>query len=384
MTPNFKRVVIKVGTSTLTGGEGLALDRIFINQLAAQMAEQRAAGRQIVLVSSGAIRAGMGLLKLTEKPRTIPEKQAAASVGQGALMSLYGDIFANYGIPVGQVLLTRDDLKNRARYVNARNTFEALLAAGALPIVNENDTVATEEIRVGDNDTLAALVASLVDADGVILLSDVNGLYDKNPTTHPDARLIEHVAQITPIIRAMAGGAGTSAGTGGMATKLSAAEIATASGAGLWIANGRRPHVLRDCLNEALGTGTYFAPASARLSARKRWLAWASGAPKGTVIVNGCARRVLEEEGRSLLPVGVVGATGTFSEGELVAVADEAGGVFARGLTRYAAADVRRIAGTPTAALAAALGKDAAPHDEIIHRDSLVLLPETYLSSGAI
>ena len=270
----------------------------------------------------------MGILGLTEKPRTIPEKQATASVGQGALMALYGDIFSNYGIPVGQVLLTRDDLRQRSRYVNAHNTFEALLAAGALPIVNENDTVATEEIRVGDNDTLAALVASLVDADTLILLSDVDGLYDKNPTIHPEARLIEHVERITPTIRAMAGGAGTAAGTGGMTTKLAAAEIATASGAALWIANGRRGNVIKDCLNETPGVGTRFAPASARPSARKRWLAWASGAPRGTVIVNVCARRALEEQGRSLLPIGVVGVSGAFLPGELVAVADESGAVF--------------------------------------------------------
>ena len=384
MEKNFVRLVVKVGTSTLTGGQGMALDRVFINSLATQVAEQRGAGRQVVLVSSGAIRAGMGLLGLTEKPRTIPEKQAAASVGQGALMALYGDIFANYGIPVGQVLLTRDDLRQRSRYVNARNTFEALLAMGALPIVNENDTVATEEIRVGDNDTLAALVASLIDADGLILLSDVNGLYDKNPTTHPDAHLIEHVETITPTIRAMAGGAGTAAGTGGMWTKLAAAEIATASGAALWIANGRRASVIKDCLHGTPGVGTYFAPASSRPSARKRWLAWASGDPRGTIIVNVCARRALEEEGRSLLPVGVVAAKGAFLPGELVAVADETGAVFARGLTRYATDDVRRIAGMTTTTLAAALGKDAAPHDEIIHRDSLVLLPETYSPSEAI
>jgi len=384
MAFNSKRIIVKLGTSTLTGGEGLALDRVFINSLAAQITQLRQENCLAILVSSGAIRAGMGLLGLREKPRTIPEKQAAASVGQGALMALYGDIFANYGIPVGQVLLTRDDLKNRARYVNARNTFEALLAAGALPIVNENDTVATEEIRVGDNDTLAALVASLVDADELILLSDVRGLYDRNPAIHADAHLIEHVAKITPSIRAMAGGAGTSAGTGGMLTKSAAAEIATSSGAGMWIANGRRPHILRECLQKTPGSGTFFAPAAARPSARKRWLAWASGSPRGAVIVNISARRALEEEGRSLLPVGVVGVEGAFSVGELISVADETGDIFARGLTRYASEDVQRIAGASTASLATALGRETIPSHEIIHRDSLALLQGTLTPDRAI
>jgi glutamate 5-kinase len=371
----MRRIVVKVGTSTLTGGSGTRPDRVYINALAAQIAHQRARGRQVVLVTSGAIRAGMDGLGLTEKPRTIPEKQAAASVGQGVLMGVYADIFANYGIPVGQVLLTRDDLRQRARYVNARNTFEALLAMRALPVVNENDTVATDEIRVGDNDTLAALVTSLIDADALVLLSDVNGLYDKNPSVHTDARLVERVEALDADTRAMAGGAGTPGGTGGMRTKLVAAQIATGSGAAMWIANGRRPHVLDDCLAGLPGVGTYFAPAASRPSARKRWLAWASGEPHGTVVVNVCARRVLEEQGRSLLPVGVVGAQGRFGPGDLVAVADEAGVIFARGLVQYGAEEVKRIAGVPTGSLAAALGAEFAPHDEIIHRDCLVLLP---------
>jgi glutamate 5-kinase len=370
----MKRIVVKVGTSTLTGGGNGAPDRVYINTLASQIAEQRAAGIQIILVTSGAIRAGMGTLGLTTRPRTIPEKQAAASVGQGALMHLYADVFANYGIPVGQVLLTRDDLRHRTRYVNARNTLEALLAAEALPIVNENDTVATEEIRVGDNDTLAALVTSLVDADALLLLSDVNGLYDRNPVLHPDAKLIPRIERIDAHVREMAGGAGTPGGTGGMRTKIAAAEIATGSGAALWIANGRRPHVLADCINGVEDAGTYFTPLSVRPSARKRWLAWASGEPRGAVTVNTCARRALEEEGRSLLPVGIVGARGTFASGDLVAVEDEAGTIFARGITRYAADDIRRVAGLPTKALAAALNRENDPREEVIHRDSLVLM----------
>lgn len=368
----MKRIVVKVGTSTLTGG-GDGPDRVYINALAAQITAQRLMGRQVVLVTSGAIRAGVGGLKLAEKPRTIPEKQAAAAVGQGVLMRLYADIFANYAIPVGQVLLTRDDLRNRTRYVNARNTFEALLAYGALPIVNENDTVATDEIRVGDNDTLAALVTSLLDADALLLLSDVDGLYDRNPSLHPDAALVACVETIDAGVLAMAGGAGS--GTGGMRTKLSAARIAVGSGAAMWIANGRRPDVLTACLTGVPGAGTYFAPAAVRPSARKRWIAFADD-PRGAIIVNACARRALEEQGRSLLPVGILGVAGDFRAGDLVAVEDEAGVVFARGFARYGAQEVARIAGRPTGEIAAALGLPDGvrpPDHEVIHRDQMVV-----------
>jgi glutamate 5-kinase len=370
----MKRVVVKVGTSTLTGGAA-APDRVYINSLAAQIAAQRLSGREVVLVTSGAIRAGMSGLGLNEKPRTIPEKQAAASVGQSALMGRYADIFANYAVAVGQVLLTRDDLRVRARYVNARNTFEALLRLGALPIVNENDTVAVDEIKVGDNDTLAALVASLLSADALILLSDVDGLFDKNPAVHVDARLVEQVEAMDETVLAMAGGAGTPGGTGGMQTKLAAARIATGSGTAMWIANGRRPNVIADCLAGVPGAGTRFAPQPTRPSARKRWLAFADE-PRGTIVVNACARRALEEEGRSLLPVGVTGARGEFAPGDLVSLADETGSIFARGVTRYASGDVRRTAGRATIALADALGlppESAAPPRVVVHRDQLAL-----------
>ena len=261
----IKRIVIKVGTSTLTGSETSGPDRVFINALAAQIAEQRQAGREVILVTSGAIRAGVVRLGLSQRPNTIPAKQAAASVGQSVLMALYGDIFANYSITVGQVLLTKDDLLQSERAGNARNTFDALFALHVLPIVNENDTVATEEIKVGDNDTLAALVATLVGADTIFLLSDVAGLYDKNPNAYPDARLIREVKEMDAKIWAMAGksegqqGTGSiQQGTGGMMTKLQAAEIAQKAGITLWIAEGRLPNVLRACLDGV--TGTRFVP----------------------------------------------------------------------------------------------------------------------------
>jgi glutamate 5-kinase len=253
--------VIKVGTSTLTGSETSGLDRVFINALASQIAEQRQAGREVILVTSGAIRAGVVHLGLSERPTTIPGKQAAASVGQSVLMALYADIFANYGISVGQVLLTKEDIAQPERATNAKNTFDALLGLQVLPIVNENDTVATEEIRVGDNDTLAAHVGVLVGADTIFLLSDVAGLYDKNPATHPDAQLIREVTTIDAALWEIAGGSDTlksTQGTGGMTTKLQAAQIAQQANLTLWIAEGRLPGVLRACLDGV--TGTRFVP----------------------------------------------------------------------------------------------------------------------------
>jgi glutamate 5-kinase len=369
-----KRLVIKVGTSTLTGG-GTGLDHGFIDSLARQIADQRRVGRQVVLVSSGAIQAGLGKLGWNKRPERMPQKQAAASVGQPVLMALYADIFAGYGIRVGQVLLTRDDLRSWKRYLNARNTFEALLAVGTLPIVNENDTVATDEIGVGDNDTLAARVASLLAADALLLLSDVDGLFDKNPAQYPDARLIERVERLDREIEEMAGPPGTPEGTGGMRTKLEAARIATGSGAAMWIARGRKPGVIADCLAHQAGAGTLFAPAPVHRRAHKRRLALADD-PHGTIIVNARARRALEEAGRSLLPVGIVEVKGHWQAGDLVAVADETEDVFARGIACFAAGDVERIKGLPTSQLAAALDlppEARPPDDEVIHRNKLVL-----------
>ncbi|MBC8135524.1 MAG: glutamate 5-kinase [Fibrella sp.] len=369
----MKRIVLKVGTSTLTHSTHGGPDRVYINALAAQIAAQIAAGREVVLVSSGAIRAGAARLNLSESPRSLPDKQAAASVGQGVLMGLYADIFANYNLAVGQVLLTRDDLRVRSRYLNARNTFEALFRMGAVPIVNENDTVAVDEIKVGDNDTLAALVASLTDANGLIILSDIAGLYDRNPAIFPDATLVERVDRLDTATMAMAGGAGTPGGTGGMRTKLSAARIATASGVPMWIANGQRANIIADCLNAVPGAGTYFAPRPKRPSAKKRWLAW-SGEPKGSLLVNICARRVLEEEGRSLLPIGVTGVDGTFALGDTVRIIeDTTGEEFGRGVVRYDAQSCRKLAGMTTGAMATTLRVETAPHPELIHRDEMTL-----------
>jgi glutamate 5-kinase len=319
-------------------------------------------------VSSGAIRAGRERLNLDGRPRTIPEKQAAAAVGQGILMHTYAEVFTGAGIAAAQVLLTREDLKNRVRYLNARNTLNTLLDYGCVPIINENDTVAIEEIRFGDNDTLAALVASGLHADLLILLSDVPGLCDRDPKL-PGCLLIPEVKAITPEIRAVAGDAQGDAGTGGMRTKVDAAEIAIKSGVEMVIADGRMPGVI-EAVVEGKAIGTRFRANSKKLSSRKRWIAF-SAPVRGSIVVNSGASEMIVTGGKSLLPVGIVEIIGSFKAGDLVAVADEGGKRLARGFTNYSASDIRQISGRKTSEIEDILGfKD---FDEVIHRDNLVL-----------
>jgi len=365
--PALRRVVIKVGSSTLTGPDG-NLDQSRIAGIAAQIAGQRALGRDVILVTSGAVSAGIGVLGIEGRPRTIPQKQAVAAVGQGRLMHSYAEAFATHGLTVAQVLLTRDDLRVRARYLNARNTFLAILAYGAVPIVNENDTVAVDEIRFGDNDTLAALVAALAEADALLLLSDVAGLFDKDPTVHPDAQLIPVVEQIDRSVEQRAGGARTSIGTGGMATKIQAAKISTSSGVRMTIADGSAPNVVADALDGRCGT--LFLPKPVPINQRKRWIAFGV-MPKGTVAVNDGAKVRLINEGKSLLPAGVTAVDGHFRRGELVRIVDAAGLPFAQGFVNYAHDDLAKIMGHRTVEIASLLGHK--PYDEVVHRDNLVL-----------
>jgi glutamate 5-kinase len=364
---SIRRLVIKVGTSTITR-DGGPPDRAYLAELASQIAAQRALGRDVVLVTSGAIRAGMDALGLDGRPRTIPQKQAAAAVGMGRLMHTYGEVFAEHGLVVAQVLLTRDDLRVRARYLNARNTFLAILGYGAIPIVNENDTVAVDEIRFGDNDTLAALVASLAEADALVLLSDVAGLYDKDPSQFPDAKLIPVVERIDRSIEQRAGGARTSMGTGGMTTKIQAAKICTSTGVRMTIADGRRPNVVADALDGHCGT--LFLPKPQPINQRKRWIAFGV-VPKGTVTVNEGARLRLVNEGKSLLPAGVTHVSGHFRRGELVRIVDVHGDAFAQGFVNYSNEDLTKIMGHRTVEIATILG--AKPYDEVVHRDNLVV-----------
>ena len=359
--------MIKVGTSTLTRGGGPP-DAVYIASLAAQIAAQLDAGCSVTLVSSGAIRAGMDTLHLPGRPRTIPQKQAAAAIGQGLLMHTYAEAFKAHSVPVAQILLTREDLQDRRRYLNACNTFETLLAHRVVPIVNENDTVSVDEIKFGDNDTLAALVASLIAADTLLLLSDVAGLYDRDPTQHPDAQLIPRVETIDRGVEETAGGVQTLLGTGGMATKIQAAKICANTGVRMFIADGRRPNVVADAL--AGHCGTQFVPKPTRLRSRQRWIAYGA-VPKGVLTVHDGAKQRILMDGGSLLPAGVLSVAGAFASGDLVRLTGTDGETFAQGFVHYSHSQIAKIMGCRTDDILSRLGLTLG--DEIIHRDNLVL-----------
>jgi glutamate 5-kinase len=364
-----KRIVVKVGTSTLTDERG-AIDRSYIRALASQIGKLKADGAEVLLVTSGAIQSGIDAMGMTERPKTIPGKQAAAAVGQCALMQIYGEVFGEIGVTVGQILLTGEDFVDRKRYLNVRNTMIALLLHGVVPIVNENDTVAVDEIKVGDNDNLAALVAANLRADLLILLSDVAGLFDAPPDT-PGAKIIPMIAEITDSILETAGGAGSDGGTGGMKTKLQAAEVAMNSGISMVIADGRREHILLDI---AAGDpiGTTFIPKKACLSERKRWIAFGK-TTKGSITVNEGAKKKIILEGKSLLAAGIIKVTGSFSGGDLVRVLDKDGNSFARGFVNYTAKDIDHIKGKRSSEIEGVLGRK--DFDEVIHRDNMALKP---------
>jgi glutamate 5-kinase len=366
--PVLRRIVVKVG-SGLVAEPGSGPDPVRIGRLAADLAAVYRRSVEVALVSSGAIASGTARLGLKDRPRTIPEKQAAAAAGQVALMWHYEQAFAAHDRRVAQVLLTQEDISHRGRYLNARNTLLTLLSYGVLPIVNENDTVAVEEIKVGDNDNLAALVAYLIEADLLVLLSDTDGLYTGDPNRDPTARRIETVEVITPEMERLAGAQGP-LGTGGMVTKLQAAQKAMAAGIPMVIADGRQPAVLAALLaGEPLGT--YFQPRGDRLAARKRWIAFAI-APQGMLEVDAGARRALVEGGKSLLPSGVVKVDGEFAAGDAVGLRDPAGHEFARGIVNYDAREVALLRGVKTGDIERLLGYHVG--DEVIHRDNLVLL----------
>jgi glutamate 5-kinase len=363
-----RRVVVKVGSGLVTA-PGIGPDPDRIEQLAADIAAVRR-DREVALVSSGAIATGMARLALAERPRSIPEKQAAAAVGQSALMWQYEIAFKRHGLAVGQVLLTAQDIGDRTRYLNARNTLLALLGFGVVPIINENDTVAVEEIKVGDNDNLSALVASLVEADLLVLLTDVDGLYTADPARDPGATKLDIVETVTDDILTMAGAHEDGVSVGGMVTKLQAAQKAAASGVPMVIASGREPGVLTRIL-AGEPVGTCFVPKADRLGARKRWIAFAAP-PQGRLAVDAGAARALTRQGRSLLPSGVTRVEGEFGAGEVVAVVDLEGREFARGLVNFDAGELRRIRGAKTHEIESRLGYKS--FDEVIHRDNLVIL----------
>lgn len=366
---NAKRIVVKVGTSTLTHATG-KLNLLRIEKLARELSDLANQGKQIILVTSGAVGAGMDRLGLKEKPKTIPEKQAAAAVGQGILLHIYEKMFGEYGQIVAQVLLTRADSVNRKRYTNSRNTLMALLNQGVIPIINENDAVSIDELKIGDNDTLSAMVASIIDADLLIILSDVEGVYTANPQTDPTAVLLSEITDITQDIEELAGGPGTMRGTGGMYTKIQAAKIAVNSGVTMVIATGGREGVVREVL-QGDSVGTIFISKENRLQIRKRWLAFGVSVSGSVIVDKGCERALLKE-GSSLLAAGVTDVSGDFEQGNTISLVNEGGRELARGITNYCAEDVKKIMGAHTHDITQILGSK--PYDEIIHRDNLVLL----------
>jgi glutamate 5-kinase len=362
-----QRIVIKLGTSVLTDGTQ-RLSRRRMLEIVRQAAQLHDAGRQVIVVSSGAIAAGREMLNYPELERSVPARQMLSAVGQGRLIQMYTELFGLFDITVGQVLLTRSDLSNRTGYLNARDTFLTLLAHRIVPVVNENDTVATEEIKVGDNDNLSALVANLVDADLLILLTDQLGLYDADPRTDPDARLIPVVERIDEALWVQAGGSSTGLGTGGMITKLQAAQLAGRSGTVTVIASGALPDVL---LNIAAGQriGTTFLASATDRESRKRWLL--SEQPQGEISVDAGAAKKLRHHGASLLPVGITRLNGDFDRGMVVRVLTPDGQPIAVGLVNYASHEIAQLIGVRSAQIAGVLGYTFG--EEVIHRDNLVV-----------
>ncbi len=362
-----KRIVVKIGSSLLVDGATGQLRRDWLTSVAEDVAALRQRGAEVILVSSGAIALGRRHLKLAPGPLRLEESQAAAAVGQIHLAEAYTAVMAPLGIAVAQILLTLDDTEERRRYLNARETLNTLLSLGALPVINENDTVATAEIRFGDNDRLAARVAVMTTADTLVLLSDVDGLYTGNPNADPNAAFLEEVPEITPEIEAMAGKPGSDMGSGGMVTKLLAGKIATAGGCNMAITSGKRAHPLR-ALSEG-ARATWFLAKAAPAAARKQWIL-GTLSPRGSITVDAGAEKALND-GKSLLPAGVSAVDGAFERGDTVTVKNAAGRELGRGLIAYSDADARRIAGRRTREIEGLLGYRG--RDEMIHRDDLVL-----------
>jgi glutamate 5-kinase len=364
-----RRLVVKVGSSLVTN-DGRGLDQAAIAHWAAQIAALRAAGKEVVLVSSGAIAEGMQRLGWAKRPKEIHELQAAAAVGQMGLAQVYESEFARHGIRTAQVLLTHGDLADRERYLNARSTLLTLLSLGVVPIINENDTVVTDEIKFGDNDTLGALVTNLIEGDALIILTDQRGLYTADPRKDPNARFVDEAQAGAPDLEQMAGGAGSSIGKGGMLTKILAAKRAAKSGAHTIIASGREADVLaRLASGEAIGTQLR-AP-TGRMAARKQWMIDHLQL-RGKVVLDAGAVEKLTGGGKSLLPIGVTEVQGEFARGEVISCVDAAGHEVARGLTNYSSSEARLIARKASTEIESVLGYVSAT--ELVHRDNLVLL----------
>ncbi len=370
--PNYHRLVAKFGTNLLTAGTD-RLDLEVMASLVGQVARLHRLGRQVIVVSSGAIAAGRHVLGFPKERRDVPFRQVLAAVGQSRLMEAYDQLFSWHGITVAQTLLTRADLADRLGYLNARNTLLALLDLGVVPIVNENDVVAVDELEgatFGDNDNLSAMVANLVDADLLVLLGDTAGLYTADPQQHPEAQLIPRVERIDAAVEALAGGAGSRRGTGGMITKIQAAKLATASGVAVVIAHGREPEVLVR-LADGEDIGTIFVPAQSKLESRQRWML--SGlARRGRVVVDQGAAAALRDTKGSLLPAGILAVEEDFRRGDIVDVVDASGATLGCGIVNYSAAEIDQIKGLRSDRIAQKLGYQYGA--EVVHRNNLVVL----------
>lgn len=365
----YRRVVVKLGTSVLTSGSK-QLDKAHMVELARQMAALMKAGVEVVLCTSGAIAAGREHLGYPSLPDTVANKQLLAAVGQSQLILAWSQLFSIYGLHVGQLLLTRADLHDRERYLNARDSLNALLAQGIIPIINENDAVATNEIKVGDNDNLSARAALLCDADLLILLTDQQGLFDADPRSNPDAKLIKQVVNIDDSLRQLAGGAVSGLGTGGMATKLEAADIARRAGVEVVIASGHHPQVIQKSVHKE-PVGTHFTALENPLESRKQWIL-AGRATKGKLVLDSGAVNAVTQKGRSLLSKGIIKVLGEFDRGATLQLIDNDGKEYARGMSRYSAKDLLKIAGEHSDNIESLLGYDYG--DAVVHRNDMVVL----------
>ena len=363
-----KRIVVKVGTSTLLYENG-KLNLYRIEHLVRELADLSSQGRDVILVTSGAIGAGVVRMGLDKRPSDVKERQALAAVGQGMLMHIYDKLFAEYGLVSGQVLLTRDNYVQHEQYNHSRNTLLTMLKMGVIPIINENDAIADDEVKIGDNDTLSAMVASIADADTLIILSDIDGVYTSNPQKDSSARRIDEIQEITPHIEQIAGGAGSAMGTGGMSTKIEAAKIATASGVTMFIAAGSQDGIIHQLLSGEK-VGTVFPPKEHHLKTRKRWLAFGKKINGGIVVDRGCVKAL--RAGASLLAAGITGTQGIYAQGDTVRVLTEDCQEIARGTVNYGSELVRQIMGLKNDAIGNLM--QAQDYEEVIHRDNMVLM----------
>lgn len=365
-----RKVVVKIGTGVLTTVDGY-VDKEQIQRLAGQVVELKKMGYDVVVVSSGAIGSGMGELGIEKRPGTLPELQAVAAIGQSKLISTYDECFKLHGYHAAQILLTREDFEDRQRYLNTCNTIHTLFQLNAIPVVNENDTISVDEIKFGDNDALSALVTNLLNAELLIILSSVDGLYDKYPTGKSKAAVIPIVENVSDEVKQLAFDVKTKRGVGGMQTKLEAASVVTNAGEAVIIANGRMDGVLKKIV-QGEHIGTLFLPKEEKLASRKRWIGYTIK-PKGKIYIDDGAMHALRDKGKSLLASGIVTVEGTFSKGEIISICGKGNGaVVARGLTNYSSEEIEKIKGCSTSHIAKVLGYKL--YDEVIHRDNMVIL----------